>query len=83
MELATRVTQIAIGTVSGIHCDAADKVATTLATADHIVKAATYAGKITPDKEVELRRHTKEYLNEMLAITYEAGDKIIDVLLSR
>ena len=83
MELATRVTQAALTTVGGIHREAADKVAITLATADHIVKAASYTGSLTPEKEAEVRRHTQQYLNEMLGITHDAGGKIIDVLLRR
>jgi hypothetical protein len=83
MELATHVTQVAITTIGSIHRDASDKVATTLATANQIVKAAAYTGRITPEKEAELRRHTQQYLMEMLGITHDAGGKIIDVLLSR
>ena len=37
LQAAQPVTQLALATASGIHCDAADKVASTLATADHIV----------------------------------------------
>lgn len=83
MELATRVTQYALTTQGAIHHEAAKTVASTLATADQIVRAASYAGRMTPEKEAEVRRHTQRYLNEMLGITHDAGGKIIDVLLRR
>lgn len=81
MELATQVARAGMAEITTIRSQAADKVVTTLATADQIVKAASYTGRVTPDKEAEVQAHTQQYLKEMLGIAHDAGGTILDVLL--
>ena len=81
MELATRVVETGLVTIGGIHQDAAEEVAQTLATADSMVKAASYAGRITPEKKAAIARHTKDYMDDVLYITDDAAAEIVDVLL--
>jgi hypothetical protein len=80
MELATQIAQAGLHEIALVHRDATDVVRRTLTTAKHMVKAATYAGRITPAKESELRHQTQAYLQEMLGITHDTSAQIIDIL---
>lgn len=81
MELAVAVAKAGMTGIGEVNRYAAEKVATTLQAADHLVKAATSAGTLTPDKKNTLRRQTQAYLNEMLRHAENGGSEIIDVLL--
>src|SRR4051794_17387799 len=65
IELAAKVAHIGMMEIASIRCQASDKVATTLATANELVQAATYTGRVTPALELELRQRTQVYLQEM------------------
>lgn len=81
MELATQVARAGMSRIAAVRCHASEKVATTLAVADDLVKAASYAGHVTPEIKEEVRRHTERYLDDMLGIAHDAGSRIVDVLL--
>ena len=81
MELAVAVAKAGMTGIGEVNRYAAEKVATTLKAADHIVKAASSAGTLTPDKKTKLRRQTQTYLNEMLHNAEDGGSEIINVLL--
>lgn len=82
MELATRIVETGIVTISGIHQDAAAEVTKTLTIAESMVKSATHAGRMTPEKRTTLARHTKDYMDDVLRITDDAAGQIIDILLT-
>ena len=79
-ELARQVAQAGIHEIARVHYQATDMVAQTLATAGHMVKAASYAGHITPAKQSELRGRTEAYLVEVLGITHDTSCDVIDIL---
>lgn len=81
MELATQVVATGIRAMGGIHQDAAEEVATALATVDSMVKAAAYAGRMTSQKKQTLAWLTEAYLDDILYHTNDAAAQIIDVLL--
>jgi hypothetical protein len=81
LELAATVVKTGIVQIGGTHRAAATEVAVRLKIVDQMVQAAGHAGRLTPHKQAMVRRLTKDYLDEMLAITDEAANEIIDVLL--
>ena len=81
MDLAVAVTKVSMRGLGDVHRYAAHKASRTLAAANHMVKASSYAGRrLTPEKEAQLRQHTLQYLDQMLRIADDAGDEIIGLL---
>lgn len=83
MELATRVTKVALRELDGIYTYSVQEAAVTLQTADDVIMAARHANLVTPEMETALTQHTEAYLTDMLQMTHAAGERLATILLSR
>lgn len=81
MELATTVVKRGLVEIGDTHRVAAREVSHTLYTAEELLEAAACAGRLTPHKQAIVRWLTDDYLDDMLAITDDCANTIIDVLL--
>ena len=81
VDLAAKVTELAMTEVGGIHKYAVKQVTNTLSTTDALERSASYAGRMTPAKKAEIAQLTQGYLSDMLGITDEAAGGLVDDLL--
>lgn len=77
MERSAALAKLATIELGELYRDAAFKATTTVDLAWHLVNAATYSGRMTPDKQAAFHRRTQDYLDEISRITEEEGLAIL------
>jgi hypothetical protein len=80
MEQSTALAKRATSELSALHRYAAYQATTTVERTQHLVKAATYSGRMTPEKQAAFHDLTQAYLDDLTRIVEEAGFDLINLL---